>query len=138
MKKCRKCGSVKSELDFYKRTQSYDGLDYLCKNCRKQINRQHYKQYHFTDNKEFIETLKTNCIKCGEDRKWVIEFHHIEPSEKSFIISNCGTRSKSSLLKEAAKCICLCANCHKELHYFFGLHLENGNDALNKYLDEDY
>ncbi len=45
-----------------------------------------------------------------------LQFHHLEPSAKSFGLSMRGlTRSIEKLREEAAKCVLLCANCHAEV-----------------------
>ena len=60
------------------------------------------------------------CIECGEDDYRVLEFHHDEErregrSTPSQILYE--TLDKRAVLKEIAKCNCLCANCHKILHW---------------------
>ena len=89
-------------------------------------------------NRDLLESLKTNCVKCGDDRPWVIEFHHMKPSEKSFIVSLCASKGKSALLNEAQKCVCLCANCHKEFHFFFGRTPCDPIGSFEDFLNEDY
>lgn len=70
---------------------------------------------------DYANSLKTPCIKCGEVRKYVIDFHHIDPLIKSFNINSCTKeRSWSTLKEEIQKCICLCRNCHQEFHYLYG------------------
>lgn len=57
------------------------------------------------------------CMICGYHRHpAALQFHHLDPAEKSFSLGVRGiTRSLSSLRAEAAKCALLCANCHAEL-----------------------
>ena len=57
------------------------------------------------------------CQLCGYDRCMAaLEFHHLDPSQKSFGLSRRGvTRSFEQLRREAAKCALLCANCHAEV-----------------------
>ena len=59
------------------------------------------------------------CIKCGESDNACLDWHHTDPTQKeasvSFLIQN---RSKKAILEEIDKCICLCANCHRKLHYY--------------------
>ena len=54
------------------------------------------------------------CRRCGFDESCAaLEFHHLDPSAKSFAVSAKGaTRSIAALRAEAEKCILLCANCH--------------------------
>jgi hypothetical protein len=57
------------------------------------------------------------CAVCGYDRHvGALQFHHLEPSEKSFTISHGGiARALEKARVEASKCILLCANCHAEV-----------------------
>lgn len=55
------------------------------------------------------------CQLCGMD-EWqgVLEWHHVDPRAKTFGLS--GKRQTASFAKtlaEAAKCVLLCANCHR-------------------------
>ncbi len=58
------------------------------------------------------------CSICGYNKcVSALEFHHIDPKEKDFAISGKGlTRSFDKLKIELSKCICVCANCHREIH----------------------
>jgi ribosomal protein S27AE len=57
------------------------------------------------------------CQLCGYDRCMAaLEFHHLDPTKKSFELSLRGvTRSFKELRQEATKCALLCANCHAEV-----------------------
>lgn len=56
------------------------------------------------------------CVICGYNKyTGALEFHHINPQEKDFIISG-GTKSFESIKDELGKCILVCSNCHKEIH----------------------
>lgn len=47
----------------------------------------------------------------------MIQFHHVNPEEKSFVISRSWTRyGREKIQEELAKCVCLCANCHVRVH----------------------
>lgn len=54
------------------------------------------------------------CSICGYDEhNRALEFHHLDPGEKSFGIGLGGvTRSLEATRAEATKCVLLCANCH--------------------------
>lgn len=75
-----------------------------------------------------VEYKGGKCFICGYDRCIAaLEFHHINPDEKDFMISKDGyTRSWENVKKELNKCVCVCANCHREIH--------NGIIDLKNYL----
>ena len=75
---------------------------------------QRNKEYR-QDKKSFIDSHKKPCVVCGEDDIIVIDFHHIDPKEKSFTIGRNGY-SKEKIKEEIDKCACLCANCHRRVH----------------------
>jgi hypothetical protein len=58
--------------------------------------------------KEWINSLKTPCIICGEADPICIDWHHVNPNDKSFQVSY-GNHSKESILKEIQ-------NCHRKVH----------------------
>jgi 5-methylcytosine-specific restriction endonuclease McrA len=55
------------------------------------------------------------CVVCGENDLVVLEFDHINPSEKSFAIARAISDGLKweVILQEIRKCQILCANCHK-------------------------
>ncbi len=57
------------------------------------------------------------CLLCGfDEHPSALHFHHLNPMEKEFQLSECGlTRSIARARGEAAKCILLCANCHAQV-----------------------
>jgi hypothetical protein len=64
-----------------------------------------------------VAHLGGKCTICGYNKCVdALDFHHLDPKEKSFAISYKGyTRSWENVKLELAKCILLCANCHREL-----------------------
>jgi len=54
------------------------------------------------------------CVICGYSRHpAALQFHHLDPTSKSFGLGVRGiTRSLDKLREEAKKCVLLCANCH--------------------------
>jgi hypothetical protein len=65
----------------------------------------------------FHDWKKTlSCSKCSENHPACLEFHHLDPTKKEFVISAIKT-SKKKLTEELKKCIVLCSNCHRKLHY---------------------
>jgi PHP family Zn ribbon phosphoesterase len=66
-----------------------------------------------------VEYKGSCCSICGYNKcVAALEFHHTDPSEKDFGISAKGlTRSWDKLKEELDKCILVCANCHREIHF---------------------
>jgi 5-methylcytosine-specific restriction endonuclease McrA len=62
----------------------------------------------------YKETL--HCAHCGIDfvgRPEICDFHHINPSKKTGPVSWFKTYGWKQIMTEVAKCIPLCANCHR-------------------------
>ena len=66
---------------------------------------------------EFRKVFK--CTRCGNSDFRVLDLHHIDPKGKDDEVSNLvqAGRSKERILEEIAKCICLCACCHRIVHW---------------------
>lgn len=66
---------------------------------------------------EYRQTLK--CFNCSESDYRCLDFHHLDPNQKDKEVTTMVHRcfSKEKILAEAAKCICLCSNCHRKLHW---------------------
>ena len=154
MKRCTKCGVEKPKEFFSKQSRQKDGLSSWCKSCcseykhgREDANREYQRMYYHKHNEakkqyrkdklEQIHQLKQSCVKCGETRPYVIDFHHIDPSTKAFEPSQLINASNSKLADELKKCVCLCRNCHAEFHYWYGNKPENPVEDLKKYLGAD-
>lgn len=71
-----------------------------------------------TDRMEWaIAELGGCCSNCGGSFDPVCyDFHHIDPSNKSFTIGENMLVGKDRFEKEVRKCILLCANCHRLEH----------------------
>lgn len=69
--------------------------------------------------KDLASLFGGRCCICGFDAfQEALEFHHIDPSTKSFGLtdSNAVTKALEKQLEEARKCVLLCANCHRGVH----------------------
>lgn len=129
-KKCYKCGETKSVSLFSINPSRPDGFNSQCKECHSKYRKEHYlknKQKYINKaalNKEkfvlWFKTLKKSlkCKVCGEDREWVLDFHHRDPNSKDTEVSKLrNSGSKNRVLEEINKCDVLCSNCHRDLHY---------------------
>ena len=71
--------------------------------------------------REFRQRLKwlfgNACVVCGYNRTLkALEFHHIDPDSKRYSVSQ-GVKNYEwdDVVREAMKCVLVCANCHREL-----------------------
>ena len=66
---------------------------------------------------KLVEYKGGKCEKCGYNKCInALEFHHLNANEKDFTIAG-KSWSFEKLKKESDKCILVCSNCHKEIHY---------------------
>lgn len=126
--KCYNCKKNKDVSNFSKNSSRPTGYNSQCKECHKEYRRSHYlknkdkyiqkaKLNREKFRKWFIEfKSKLKCKNCGENRHWVLDFHHKKNKdvEVSKLVGNC---SKKRILEEINKCEVLCANCHRDYHY---------------------
>ena len=128
-KECPRCRLTKPIAKFGSRRGESAAQAY-CRLCNMEYQKQYYVDNRTTALKKagdrkirqrkiltnFLTTyLKDNhCVNCGNDNIVVLEFDHLDPSLKSFSISDAisnGT-SLTRLMKELRKCQVLCRNCH--------------------------
>ena len=106
--------------------------------ARKRNNKGQYQKYgkaHYEKNKKaYVEKAKKHkaiekqkwaafkatlsCTQCGEDHPAALDFHHIKRSKdniKVHVLVKDGRFKRA--YEEIKKCMVLCANCHRKLHY---------------------
>jgi len=98
------------------------------------LHRKKYDQAYYLSNKneiykrkiarlrkskaELIALFGGKCSMCGYNKcSAALDFHHKSDDKESEVIRILRDYSKEKALKEAMKCILLCANYHRELHY---------------------
>lgn len=99
---------------------------YCSEVCRKKAVRnnklEYQKMIQLRGNglkKKLVSLAGDCCQSCGYNKNYAsLQFHHIDPKQKSFEVTAQNTRrfSWEKSIKEIAKCLLLCANCHVELH----------------------
>lgn len=90
---------------------SYGNSTSMCKSCLSNRRRWQLKL-------RCIEFLGGKCGSCGYSKcPEALDFHHIDPSTKSFAISGRLSKRWETIEKELEKCKLLCANCHRETHW---------------------
>lgn len=78
--------------------------------------------------KNYINEIKKKsiCSICGEKRYWTLDFHHTQPKKMSIPEMARTKCTIEELQKEIDKCIIVCANCHRDIHY----KLQMNNDKI--------
>jgi len=73
------------------------------------------------ENREKWRAFKRSlsCVHCGEAHPAIIDFHHKDREAEKFQINRLvANNAYAKAYAEAAKCVVLCANCHRRGHYF--------------------
>jgi hypothetical protein len=88
---------------------------YRCLKCRREA----VIKWRRNTKLRLVEEAGGRCALCGYDEfPGALQFHHLDPSKKSFGLAMRGlTRAMDDLRKEAAKCVLLCANCHARVEW---------------------
>lgn len=128
---CTKCGKNLPIEEFNWRNKAQGTRRSECKYCHSQYMKQVYQK-----KKNDVQELKAKCTcaKCGDQRGYVLDFHHINPQEKENTIARMTSNNYTleKVYQEIEKCIVLCANCHREFHY---LENQNNDFTIEKYLN---
>jgi len=71
--------------------------------------------------REWLDKYKSKlrCITCGEKHPACLDFHHKNAKTKDFnvaVVKGWGY-GKERILREIEKCMVICANCHRKVHY---------------------
>lgn len=103
----------------------------FCKECNKKSSREYYAKNKEKHRKEIYKRrekykesarkyiwsilTKSKCLDCNEDDPVVLEFDHIDASNKKHCISSMiqGRFSLNAIKEEINKCEIRCANCHR-------------------------
>lgn len=91
------------------------GKSYRCLKCAVDAVKKRRKKVK----EQAVAYKGGECERCGY-KKCInaLEFHHLDPGEKDFAISYKGyCRAWETVKKELDKCIMVCSNCHKEIHF---------------------
>lgn len=119
LKTCSTCKQEKSISEFYSNGYQSSGKKKYkskCKSCQTV-----YDQVLYIAKIEGALSesgRRYECEVCGYDKNTAaLCFHHLDPSEKDFEITNAKTASLAKLKIEIEKCVVLCSNCHMEEHY---------------------
>lgn len=134
---CRDCGVPKEESDenfgravVIRGSKTWRYFRSICRSCEVERTR----KYRTTDagkemrNKERKRRFQINlglyqavkeqqkCCMCPESDPACIDFHHLVPRKKRRALVVLIRASFTRVVAEMAKCVCLCANCHRKFH----------------------
>lgn len=128
---CTKCKKELPLTSFYSRGNGKYRSE--CKECHR-----NYVKEKYQERKEQVSSLKEEkgCQKCGDKRSYVLDYHHIDPLTKEATIARITSNNNKieNIQKEIEKCVVLCANCHREYHYFKNKY----NISIEDYLAGSY
>jgi hypothetical protein len=141
MKKCYKCKEIKYELEFYKNKSRYDGLQHICKLCKKQLGINYYntlngknriissvKKYQHTPKGKIsiLSQIKKYSKKNPEKvyaRNIVLKKVYYKKIIKPSICSICNKEFPKKLIhghhsdySKPLDVIWVCAQCHVNIH----------------------
>lgn len=112
------CSSCKAELsinNFYSNGYQATGAKKYkstCKKCSTMLRKDRAE-------KLILKVFnKYECQICTYNNcKQALEFHHTNPTTKEFSIYDMASLTEDRVIKELKKCMLVCANCHREIHY---------------------
>lgn len=134
-KKCCMCQKVLLAECFKANKKRKDGLQSQCIECQRQYRREHYlknrEKYIDKSSKWRIEfrrwwkdyksqfsckAASLGLDPCNESHPACIDFHHLGDKEEavSVLVALC---NKEKLLQEIEKCVPICSNCHRKIHW---------------------
>jgi hypothetical protein len=89
--------------------------DRLMRNIRDRRARAELRKWYI----EYKSFLK--CEVCNENHPATLDFHHKNPVTKLLdigtMVSSAPRFSREKVIEEMNKCIVICSNCHKKLHW---------------------
>jgi hypothetical protein len=132
-KRCPRCTETKPLDAFGLNRRRTDGHSSYCRPCAKEVSAIHMRAnrdrrraanraaQHRTRRKHkallFRYLSDHPCTDCGESDPVVLDLHHIGPKVLPVTDMVRGAFSWSVIQAEIAKCVVVCANCHRRRHH---------------------
>ena len=126
---CTSCNIENELANFRKDKTRKDGHQPHCKRCARAYHKSAYMEKYNEQvsvrNKQRADAARQilnkhkethPCIKCGESCAACLDFHHLDPAQKDFTVSQRQNGSLTLLMEEVQKCIVVCRNCHAKIH----------------------
>jgi hypothetical protein len=104
---CLECVSIKSKEWYFKNKQTHiERAARIGKAKRSEV-------------RDYVVSLKLSCSECGESHPATLDFHHLFANTKEANVADMigSGFSKKRIIEEINKCVVLCSNCHRKLHW---------------------
>jgi hypothetical protein len=113
-KHCKRCDTIKEAKEFYRRRKGND-LSSYCKPCTNNQTIERQREFKL----KCIEYKGGECSRCGYKKcAAALDFHHTDSTQKDISIAKMRhTKFDERVIKELDKCILVCSNCHREIHW---------------------
>lgn len=124
--KIEECQKLYDEIGNIKKVAKQVGISYdrlrnviISKTITPKSSYENVKKHRKKIKEELVLYKGGKCEICGYDKcLGALDFHHLNPNEKDFSISDSSKyHNLEEMKKEVDKCILVCANCHREIHY---------------------
>lgn len=127
MKTCGKCNVSKETTEFHKQSRNKDGLQSICKPCRKQLDKECWLS---SDKKKLRNNQRRACLVdrlrkykeekgckyCRERCGVALDFHHKDDDKEFSVMDAIKRFAEARLWEEVKKCDVVCSNCHRKIH----------------------
>lgn len=127
---CSTCGSLRPVSQFYFKDRVRGVRKSVCIPCANAYSRDHYRRNRAAylararasrqsgrdvHRERIYDYLITHpCVDCGESDPLLLEFDHVDPTQKVAAVGALTSRRPwSEVAAEIAKCEVRCANCHR-------------------------
>lgn len=109
------CQYCDKEFDFY---QTSNAKRKACYECLPQEHLQDAAWLRRLVKNKIVQLKGNKCAICGKTYPNIVyDLHHLNSDEKDFNLGNkTSTIKLDEVIKEADKCILVCANCHRMIH----------------------
>jgi len=110
-----KCQYCDKEFDYYRETSS---IRKACYDCIPDGQGHDASLIRRLLKKKIVDSKGNKCCICNKSYPYgVYDLHHLDPNEKDFNFGDkTSTVKVETVMKEAEKCILVCANCHRMIH----------------------
>jgi len=77
------------------------------------------KLWRYRTKERMVKSFGGICCICKKEYEMgLFDFHHLDPEKKEFKIGSIRGKSWEKITKELRKCVMLCSNCHRLVHYY--------------------